>query len=151
PIPIIVPCHRVIAGDSLGGYSGGLPGHELETKRRLLEWENALPQPLFCRSPEPTHALPVHSILPVCAHCAEAKTRFWRSRLGAVTMSEATAGSITPRQVPNSTGFTRNAASGSFPHCRHSGSAHSHPQSHRTPDFVHSLSGRPFHPGTTIV
>jgi methylated-DNA-[protein]-cysteine S-methyltransferase len=47
PIPIIVPCHRVISGDSLGGYSGGLPGHELETKRRLLEWENALPQPLF--------------------------------------------------------------------------------------------------------
>ena len=47
PIPIIVPCHRVVAGDSLGGYSGGLPGHELETKRRLLEWEDALPQPLF--------------------------------------------------------------------------------------------------------
>ncbi|MGC2939627.1 MULTISPECIES: methylated-DNA--[protein]-cysteine S-methyltransferase [unclassified Brevibacterium] len=47
PIPIIVACHRVVAGDGLGGYSGGLPGHELETKRRLLEWENALPQPLF--------------------------------------------------------------------------------------------------------
>ena len=47
PIPIIVPCHRVVAGDGLGGYSGGLPGHELETKRRLLESEEALPQPLF--------------------------------------------------------------------------------------------------------
>ncbi|WP_432790036.1 methylated-DNA--[protein]-cysteine S-methyltransferase [Brevibacterium sp. K11IcPPYGO002] len=47
PIPIIVPCHRVVAGDGLGGYSGGLPGHELETKRRLLEFEGALPQPLF--------------------------------------------------------------------------------------------------------
>ncbi|TNM53994.1 methylated-DNA--[protein]-cysteine S-methyltransferase [Brevibacterium sediminis] len=47
PIPIIVPCHRVVAGDGLGGYSGGLPGHELETKRRLLEFEDALPQPLF--------------------------------------------------------------------------------------------------------
>ena len=47
PIPIIVPCHRVVAGDGLGGYSGGLPGHELETKRRLLEFEEALPQPLF--------------------------------------------------------------------------------------------------------
>ncbi|WP_152347150.1 methylated-DNA--[protein]-cysteine S-methyltransferase [Brevibacterium sp. CFH 10365] len=47
PIPIIVPCHRVIAGDGLGGYSGGPPGHELETKRRLLEFEGALPQPLF--------------------------------------------------------------------------------------------------------
>lgn len=47
PIPIVVPCHRVVAGDGLGGYSGGLPGHEIETKRRLLEWENALPPPLF--------------------------------------------------------------------------------------------------------
>ena len=47
PIPIIVPCHRVVAGDGLGGYSIGLPGNELETKRRLLEFEGALPQPLF--------------------------------------------------------------------------------------------------------
>jgi methylated-DNA-[protein]-cysteine S-methyltransferase len=35
PIPIIIPCHRVIASDgSLGGYGGGLP-----LKRRLLELE----------------------------------------------------------------------------------------------------------------
>ena len=35
PIPIIVPCHRVIAGDgSLGGYAGGL-----EMKTRLLRLE----------------------------------------------------------------------------------------------------------------
>ncbi|SDR98615.1 methylated-DNA-[protein]-cysteine S-methyltransferase [Brevibacterium siliguriense] len=47
PVPIIVPCHRVVSGSGLGGYSGGLPGHELETKRRLLELEDALPQPLF--------------------------------------------------------------------------------------------------------
>jgi methylated-DNA-[protein]-cysteine S-methyltransferase len=47
PIPIIVPCHRVVPGDSLGGYSGGPPGHGLETERRPLEWEDALPQPLF--------------------------------------------------------------------------------------------------------
>ena len=51
PIPIIVPCHRVVAGGGLGGYSGGLPGHELETKRRLLEFEEALPQPLFWPTP----------------------------------------------------------------------------------------------------
>jgi len=37
PIPIIVPCHRVIASDgSLGGFSGGLA-----LKRRLLELEGA--------------------------------------------------------------------------------------------------------------
>jgi methylated-DNA-[protein]-cysteine S-methyltransferase len=47
PIPIIVPCHRVIAGDGLGGYSGGNPGEGLATKRRLLELEGALPTTLF--------------------------------------------------------------------------------------------------------
>jgi len=35
PIPIVVPCHRVIASDgTLGGYGGGL-----DTKRRLLALE----------------------------------------------------------------------------------------------------------------
>lgn len=35
PIPIIVPCHRVVAGDgTLGGYSAGLP-----MKRKLLALE----------------------------------------------------------------------------------------------------------------
>jgi methylated-DNA-[protein]-cysteine S-methyltransferase len=35
PVPIIVPCHRVIAGDgSLGGFGGGLP-----MKRQLLRSE----------------------------------------------------------------------------------------------------------------
>lgn len=37
PIPIVLPCHRVIAsGGKIGGYGGGLP-----TKRRLLELEGA--------------------------------------------------------------------------------------------------------------
>lgn len=43
PWPILVPCHRVVAADGLGGYSGGERGHELETKRWLLENEGALP------------------------------------------------------------------------------------------------------------
>lgn len=47
PVPIIVPCHRVLASDGLGGYSGGGPGQGLSTKRRLLEFEGALPAPLF--------------------------------------------------------------------------------------------------------
>lgn len=38
PIPIIVPCHRVLrVGGGLGGYGGGL-----EVKRSLLELEGAL-------------------------------------------------------------------------------------------------------------
>ncbi|MBI4586362.1 MAG: methylated-DNA--[protein]-cysteine S-methyltransferase [Planctomycetes bacterium] len=37
PVPILVPCHRVIAADgTLGGYSGGL-----EVKKALLELEGA--------------------------------------------------------------------------------------------------------------
>jgi O-6-methylguanine DNA methyltransferase len=39
PIPVLVPCHRVIATDRrLGGFSGGL-----EWKARLLEREGAWP------------------------------------------------------------------------------------------------------------
>ncbi|EST37884.1 hypothetical protein N566_10575 [Streptomycetaceae bacterium MP113-05] len=43
PLPVIVPCHRVVAsGGGLGGFGGGL-----ETKRELLALEGVLPQPLF--------------------------------------------------------------------------------------------------------
>jgi methylated-DNA-[protein]-cysteine S-methyltransferase len=41
PLPLVVPCHRVVAADGLGGYGGGL-----ELKRRLLELEGVLPQRL---------------------------------------------------------------------------------------------------------
>jgi methylated-DNA-[protein]-cysteine S-methyltransferase len=43
PIPIIVPCHRVLASDGLGGYSGGAG---LEVKRWLLILEGSLPPTL---------------------------------------------------------------------------------------------------------
>lgn len=44
PWPIVVPCHRVLRGDGgLGGYSG--PGG-VDFKRRLLEMEAAVDQPL---------------------------------------------------------------------------------------------------------
>lgn len=46
PVPLIIPCHRVVAADGLGGYSGGEPGQELTTKRWLLENEGALPPTL---------------------------------------------------------------------------------------------------------
>lgn len=40
PVPIVIPCHRVIASDgTLGGYSGG---SGLEAKRWLLRLEGAL-------------------------------------------------------------------------------------------------------------
>ncbi len=46
PIPVIVPCHRVVAADGLGGYSGGTGGNGLEIKRWLLSFEGALPPEL---------------------------------------------------------------------------------------------------------
>jgi methylated-DNA-[protein]-cysteine S-methyltransferase len=42
PLPLVVPCHRVVAADGLGGYGGGL-----ELKRRLLELEHVLPARLL--------------------------------------------------------------------------------------------------------
>lgn len=40
PVPIVVPCHRIVAHDgSLGGFSCGLP-----VKRRLLSLEGTLAQ-----------------------------------------------------------------------------------------------------------
>jgi len=43
PIPVVVPCHRVVAADGLGGYSGGTG---TEVKRWLLTLEGALPPTL---------------------------------------------------------------------------------------------------------
>jgi methylated-DNA-[protein]-cysteine S-methyltransferase len=37
PLPLVVPCHRVVAADGLGGYGGGLP-----LKRRLLALEGVI-------------------------------------------------------------------------------------------------------------
>jgi methylated-DNA-[protein]-cysteine S-methyltransferase len=42
PIPIIIPCHRVLAANGLGGFSGG---DGLETKRRLLHLEQRIAGP----------------------------------------------------------------------------------------------------------
>lgn len=47
PIPIVVPCHRVVASDGLSGYSGGREGEGLLAKRWLLEHEGFLPAGLF--------------------------------------------------------------------------------------------------------
>ena len=41
PIPIVIPCHRVLAKAGLGGYSGA---GGLDTKQVLLRLEGALPE-----------------------------------------------------------------------------------------------------------
>jgi len=50
PIPVIVPCHRVLASDGLGGYSGGAG---VEVKRWLLILEGALPPTLDWQPADP--------------------------------------------------------------------------------------------------
>ncbi|MFE2280958.1 methylated-DNA--[protein]-cysteine S-methyltransferase [Streptomyces sp. NPDC059454] len=43
PLPVVVPCHRVVESDGgIGGFGGGV-----QTKRHLLALEGILPEPLF--------------------------------------------------------------------------------------------------------
>jgi len=39
PIPLIVPCHRVVAKTGIGGFSGKTNGTSIDRKRWLLEHE----------------------------------------------------------------------------------------------------------------
>lgn len=40
PLPILIPCHRIIAKHNIGGFGGGFDGG-IDWKRFLLEWERA--------------------------------------------------------------------------------------------------------------
>lgn len=42
PLPILVPCHRVVAAQNLGGFAGATQGKMLTTKRWLLQHEKYL-------------------------------------------------------------------------------------------------------------
>ncbi len=42
PIPIVIPCHRVVARNGIGGYAGATSGHRLERKRWLLRHEGVV-------------------------------------------------------------------------------------------------------------
>lgn len=42
PVPPVVPCHRVVARDGLGGFMGCTDGHPMEVKRWLLRHEGVL-------------------------------------------------------------------------------------------------------------
>jgi methylated-DNA-[protein]-cysteine S-methyltransferase len=42
PLPIVIPCHRVIGATGLGGFAHASRGFTIEVKRWLLEHEGAL-------------------------------------------------------------------------------------------------------------
>ena len=42
PIPLIVPCHRIVSASGLGGFAGKLDGQLIDIKKWLLVHEGAL-------------------------------------------------------------------------------------------------------------
>ena len=46
PIPIIIPCHRVVGKSGLGGFMRDASGESLDIKRWLLAHEFSTPSPL---------------------------------------------------------------------------------------------------------
>jgi len=42
PIPLIIPCHRIVAKNNIGGFSGATTGSDIDRKRWLLKHEGAL-------------------------------------------------------------------------------------------------------------
>ena len=47
PVPIVVPCHRIVAANGLGGFMGGKMADPLAIKRWLLTHEGFLPAMLL--------------------------------------------------------------------------------------------------------
>ncbi len=45
PLPIVVPCHRVVAQSGMGGYSGATSGPDMVIKTWLLMHEGVIPSP----------------------------------------------------------------------------------------------------------
>ena len=39
PVPIVIPCHRVVSANGIGGYGGATSGKRLKIKQWLLEHE----------------------------------------------------------------------------------------------------------------
>ena len=57
PVPIIVPCHRVVSAAGIGGYSGSTGGPEIERKQWLLRREEIAGPALKNRQKTPSTGL----------------------------------------------------------------------------------------------
>ena len=42
PVPIIIPCHRIIAKNSIGGFAGKTKGYKITAKEWLLQHETTI-------------------------------------------------------------------------------------------------------------
>ena len=42
PIPLVVPCHRVVSAQGIGGFSGATEGEKLDVKKWLLAHEDVV-------------------------------------------------------------------------------------------------------------
>ncbi len=41
PVPVVVPCHRIVSRQGLGGYAGEIDGEKMSIKRALLAHEDS--------------------------------------------------------------------------------------------------------------
>lgn len=39
PLPLVIPCHRVVSASGIGGFAGHIAGTQIDTKRQLLAHE----------------------------------------------------------------------------------------------------------------
>ena len=39
PVPVIVPCHRIVSRQGMGGYAGEVEGEKMQIKKALLAHE----------------------------------------------------------------------------------------------------------------
>ena len=53
PYPLIIPCHRVVAVNGMGGYSGQRHGEFMKLKERLLDYEAKAASGKFKKAPKP--------------------------------------------------------------------------------------------------
>lgn len=53
PVPIVVPCHRVVARNGLGGFSGQMTGAAVQRKAWMLRHEGAIATVQLSDSPAP--------------------------------------------------------------------------------------------------
>lgn len=42
PLPVLIPCHRVVSKQGLGGYAGDTVGEKIDIKKWLLKHEQAI-------------------------------------------------------------------------------------------------------------